>query len=213
VNADVIAEEKGLSDIAAGRVTLQRLTELSRQRRDMAFETTGEPPPASPHSGYAARRLLHLIFFWLPNANMAVRRVALRVASGGHSIPEDVIRRRFERGLENFFNAYSPIADSWLLMDNTAPPGRPIAWRDVGELVRVEDNALWSQLVAQYMKPRVEQQPARAVPAKLWSSEDLVKAINEAVTEALRRHKARGESVVIWRDGRIVTLKPEEIDV
>jgi hypothetical protein len=33
------------------------------------------------------------------------------------------------------------------------------------------------------------------------------------VTAALRRHKERGESVVIWRDGKIVELRPEEIDV
>jgi hypothetical protein len=63
------------------------------------------------------------------------------------------------------------------------------------------------------MKPRAEQQPVRAVAEKLWTAEDLVKAINEAVTEALRRHKERGESIVIWRDGRIVTLKPEEIEL
>jgi predicted ABC-type ATPase len=37
VNADVIAKEEGLSDIAAGRQTLQRLDELAQARRDMAF--------------------------------------------------------------------------------------------------------------------------------------------------------------------------------
>jgi hypothetical protein len=46
-----------------------------------------------------------------------------------------------------------------------------------------------------------------------WTGQDIMDAINEAVTEALRRHKARGESVVVWRDGKIVELKPEEIDV
>ena len=40
VNADVIASERGVSDIEAGRITLQRLTELAEARRDMAFETT-----------------------------------------------------------------------------------------------------------------------------------------------------------------------------
>jgi predicted ABC-type ATPase len=40
VNADVIAKERGLSDIAAGRQTLERLDELARARRDIAFETT-----------------------------------------------------------------------------------------------------------------------------------------------------------------------------
>ena len=40
VNADVIAKEAGLSDIAAGRHTLERLDELARRACDIAFETT-----------------------------------------------------------------------------------------------------------------------------------------------------------------------------
>ncbi len=65
------------------------------------------------------------------------------------------------------------------------------------------------------MKPRAEQPAPQAVLAKKpsWTSQDILDAVNLAVTEALRRHKARGESIVIWRDGKIVTLKPEEIDV
>ena len=48
---------------------------------------------------------------------------------------------------------------------------------------------------------------------KVFDPEDIVAGINRAVTEALRRHKERGESIVIWRDGKIVTLGPDEIDV
>lgn len=81
-------------------------------------------------SGY----LFHLYFFWLPDADMAVRRVALRVASGGHGIPAEVIRRRYERGLDNFFNHYMPEADTSVLMNNTARPGAPIAWRELSGL-------------------------------------------------------------------------------
>lgn len=40
VNADFIAKEKGLSDIAAGRATLERLEALTQARRNIAFETT-----------------------------------------------------------------------------------------------------------------------------------------------------------------------------
>ena len=36
-----------------------------------------------------------LLFMWLPNADMAVQRVAQRVQSGGHDIPEATIRRRY----------------------------------------------------------------------------------------------------------------------
>ena len=46
-----------------------------------------------------------------------------------------------------------------------------------------------------------------------WTVQDIVDAVNRAVTAALKRHKERGESVVIWRDGRIVTLTAVEIEV
>ena len=70
------------------------------------------------------------------------------------------------------------------------------------------------------MKPRAEE-PQVAIKddaeiarrREALNPERIVEAVNRAVTEALRRHKARGESVVIWRDGKIVELKPEEIDV
>jgi hypothetical protein len=63
------------------------------------------------------------------------------------------------------------------------------------------------------MKPRAEQQKAVAAPEKLWTSEDLLDAVNRGVRAALKRHKELGQSVVVWREGRIVTLKPDEIEV
>jgi len=222
VNADVIAKEEGVSEIEAGRRTLARLEALAAARRDMAFETTLSSRTLLPRiqTMQQAGYVFHLTFFWLPSADMAVERVAHRVASGGHSIPEEVIRRRYERGLDNFFNAYSLAADTWVVVDNTRSPVRSIAWRRIGTGIHVLDNALWSQLVTRHMKPRAEE--PQAVPEvaaadahlqKVFDPEDIMDAINLAVTEALRRHKARGESIVIWRDGKIVTLKPEEIDV
>lgn len=47
----------------------------------------------------------------------------------------------------------------------------------------------------------------------IFDPEEIIAAANRAVTDALRRHKARGESIVIWRDGKVVTVPPEEIDV
>ena len=197
VNADVIAKETNVSDIAAGRMTLHRLTELANARKDVAFETT-----------LSSHMLLP------PDADLAVQRVAARVRSGGHAIPEEVIRRRYERGLVNFFNAYAPAADSWLLVDNTGrPPPRRIAWRDVGDRIYVGDNPLWTKLSARYMKPHVEEQKAQPAPERAFTSEELIDAIDRAVRAALARHKALGQSVVVWRDGRIVWLTPEEIEL
>jgi predicted ABC-type ATPase len=215
VNADVIAKEQGVSEIQAGRITLNRLTALAEARQDMAFETTLASHLLLPRirSMQASGYRFHLFFFWLPNADTAVKRVASRVASGGHNIPEDVIRRRYERGLDNFFNHYLVAADSWVLMNNTARRGIRIASRDIGGPLRVKDNELWKRLSAQYMKPRVEEKKVLPHPEQPWTAEDIEDAVNRAVTAALKRHKALGQSVVMWRDGRIVTLKPDEIEI
>jgi predicted ABC-type ATPase len=126
VNADVIA--KGLSSfqpekvaLEAGRVMLRRLDELAQQRVDFAFETTLASRTFAPwlrkrqEEGYR----FHLFFAWLPHPDMAVTRVGLRVAAGGHNIPERDIRRRYERGIANFLGLYMSLADTWEVYDNS----------------------------------------------------------------------------------------------
>ncbi len=39
------------------------------------------------------------------------------------------------------------------------------------------------------------------------------KALKQGVQEALLKHKQAGNPVVVWRDGKMVWLKPEEIPV
>jgi predicted ABC-type ATPase len=62
-----------------------------------------------------------LIFLSLPNVEMAIDRVAARVKQGGHNIPEEVIRRRFAHGIENF-ERYKLLVDDWQLYDNSSAP-------------------------------------------------------------------------------------------
>jgi len=69
-----------------------------------------------------------LWFLSLPNDQIAVSRVARRVSQGGHNIPEDVIRRRFKAGLENFHERYSKVVDSWALYDNYGIEPKLIDW-------------------------------------------------------------------------------------
>jgi predicted ABC-type ATPase len=62
-----------------------------------------------------------LIFLSLPDVAIANERVATRVIQGGHNVPEDVIRRRFEHGIKNF-ERYKALVDSWQLYDNSDAP-------------------------------------------------------------------------------------------
>jgi hypothetical protein len=39
------------------------------------------------------------------------------------------------------------------------------------------------------------------------------KALREAVAEAIAEHKLRGHPIIIWQDGKVVSIPPEEIIV
>jgi predicted ABC-type ATPase len=55
----------------------------------------------------------------LPSVELAIKRVELRVRHGGHTIPEAVIRRRYDRGLTNL-QEYQNSVDEWKIWDTSA---------------------------------------------------------------------------------------------
>lgn len=138
VNADTIA--LGLSAfspesaaIEAGRVMLKRLDELAARPTSFAFETT------LATRSYALRLArwqkagftIHVIFLWLRDVELAIKRVETRVRMGGHAIEPETVRRRYRRGLDNFRKLYQPVADRWLVIDNT-DANRPTKIADGG---------------------------------------------------------------------------------
>lgn len=125
VNADEIA--RGLSPfntesvaIEAGKLMLRRINLLLSQGKTFAIETTlatrsyASLVRRAHESGYQ----VVLLFFWIASPEMAIERVARRVREGGHNIPTETIIRRYWSGLENFFNIFAPIVDSWMFFDN-----------------------------------------------------------------------------------------------
>ena len=126
INADEIA--KGLpevegenKDARASRILINAMDEHEARREDFAIETTLASRSLAPR----VRRLqqggyeFQLLFFWLNSPELNIQRVAERVRSGGHHIPEEVIRRRYIAGLKNFFSLYMPLADTWGAYDNS----------------------------------------------------------------------------------------------
>jgi predicted ABC-type ATPase len=142
VNADLIAA--GLSPfnpeslaIEAGRLMLGRIETLARSKVNFGFETTLAGRGYVPllrrlrNEGYR----IHLFFLWLPDPQLALARVYERVLSGGHSVPEEVVRRRFTRGLANFFHIYETILDTYLVFDSSGDAPRLVAVRLYGNHV------------------------------------------------------------------------------
>lgn len=148
LNADDIAREiaqPGRSaDIAAGRLLLARLDEVEQARIDFAVETNLANRTLAlriPRWREAGFEVL-LYFVWVPSAEIAVERVAQRVRSGGHNIPEATIRRRYRVGLRMFFDVYQPLVDVWRVYDNSGE-GRP----SVIAKGRVRRRETWDSIV------------------------------------------------------------------
>jgi predicted ABC-type ATPase len=153
VNADSIA--LGLSPFdpdgaaaSAGRIMLGRMNELARSARSFALETTC--------AGRGHARFLRqcqndgwrftLIFLWLNDPDRAIRRVAQRVAEGGHNIPQDVIVRRYWAGLRNLIGLYLPLADTAQIYDNSDGMGIPIANKTREAGLVIDDRLRWAHL-------------------------------------------------------------------
>ena len=152
VNADEIA--RGLSPfepeavaIQAGRIMLQRIDDLTIRGQDFAFETTLSTKSYIQTVKKAQELNYHatLVYFWLKSPQLAIERVRERVAKGGHHVPDDVVIRRYERGLSNFFNLYLPICDFWMLINNSVQPSETIAEGKTGK-TNVKNILLWNHL-------------------------------------------------------------------
>jgi predicted ABC-type ATPase len=155
LNADVIATGLSGFDSAsvafeASRIMLERMNVLAAQRADFAFETTLSGRTYSPWlrglraSGYH----VSLFYIWLTDVELAVRRVAIRVSQGGHSIPEATIRQRYTRSIRNFHELYSPFVDEWMVYDNSGDNEyRLIAACRPGRSIAIPQPEMWAKFL------------------------------------------------------------------
>ncbi len=137
VNADLIAA--GLSPfipeaaaVKAGKLMLKVIDEHIAKQESFVFETT------LAGKSYA-RKITHwqslgyhvsLLFLKLHNVEMAIDRVSERVKQGGHFIAEDVIKRRYLAGWNNFHNLYTPLVDAWVVYDNSNAQPELLEWSE-----------------------------------------------------------------------------------
>lgn len=134
INADEIARtisplKPEKAALEAGRLMLTQIDELIKNKKDFVFETTLS---AKTYVGLVnkAKKLgykTHLIFLYLKSFKLAQKRVKERVKNGGHNIPEEIIQRRYQRGLKNLWELYIPIIDHWVVYDNSSDTPEKVA--------------------------------------------------------------------------------------
>ena len=134
--------------IESGRIMLTKIDRLIKGKFDFAFETTLSTKSyvntiqKAKENGYQ----ITLLFFLLDTVDLAIERVHTRVVEGGHNIPEDVIRRRYNSGIKNLFKLYIPICDYWMIFENSNPKLELIAEGNLDNEINVENNHIFEEL-------------------------------------------------------------------
>jgi len=153
VNADEIARGLSLFNpseaaVTAGRLMLSRIGDLITKRESFAFETTCSGRAYGPLLNRCQQEgwSITLLFLWLPSPEMALARVARRVNEGGHSIPAEIVRRRYRNGLINMLELYLPLAEQASIYDNSDEGRVLIAERTRGSSLAVHDEGRWDAI-------------------------------------------------------------------
>jgi predicted ABC-type ATPase len=153
VNADYIARglsgpRAGSAAFEAGRIMLKRIEYLANNQQDFAFESTLSSRSFAPmlrrfkEHGYRVA----IYYFSLSSARLAQLRVRLRVKLGGHDVPADDIRRRFDRSIVNLFDLYLPLADEWRVFDNSRRGLAHLVASHDGRGLTVKEADRWEKL-------------------------------------------------------------------
>lgn len=131
VNADLIASglsalRPEIAAVAAGRVFLAELDRLARAKTSFAFETTlsGRTYAGRLRKWTAAGYRVEIVYLKIDSPQLALKRIAARVKQGGHDVPREDVLRRFARSWANFDGVYRPLADAWMVYDNSGSESR-----------------------------------------------------------------------------------------
>jgi predicted ABC-type ATPase len=122
--------------IAAGREVVTRTIEYFSRRVSFAVETTLSGRTRldlidkAKSRGYA----VHLIFIALNNPDRCIGRIRNRAKLGGHSVPDDDVRRRYERSISNAVRALRDV-DVAKFYDNTGDRARLVLAAEAGKIV------------------------------------------------------------------------------
>ena len=155
VNSDEFAKslspfDPSKASIQASRYMLLKIRYLLKRQQDFAVETTLATRTLLKivKSAQAAGYTVTLLYFWLNSPELAIERVRARVEAGGHNIPEETIRRRYQTGIYYFFNLYSPVCERWILADNSQIPFRVIAEGSGDEVISIKDEETYDRIRA-----------------------------------------------------------------
>lgn len=125
----ILAAHPGLPSAEANslawKLGLQQLQSAVRMQSDYWFETTlgGHTITATLAAAAKAGMAVRIWYVGLSSPELHVARVAARVRRGGHAIPEDLIRRRYDASRRNLIRLLPQLTE--LAVFDNSPEADP----------------------------------------------------------------------------------------
>ncbi len=138
----------GVTKLKAGRLFFKQLDSLIVDNQSFILEST--------LSGHYLKKIIEnlkvddyhvkIIYVFLENPEVCIKRIAIRVKQGGHFIPNEDVIRRYYRSKNNFWLMYKSIVDNWELYYNGIQSIDFIA-SGIKHEYRIENNWLFSDFL------------------------------------------------------------------
>ncbi len=156
INADEIYKSIALGNVKsnnlhiwAGKIAITRAQYCITNRQSFAMETTlsGKLYLHLIQKAKQQRFNVKLFYVYLDTPELAVNRVKSRVKSGGHDIPVDVIKRRYDKSLYNLINVYISIVNEVVIVNNTQYNKKPLpVYVKNATMVLIKDSLIWEKI-------------------------------------------------------------------
>jgi predicted ABC-type ATPase len=147
-----------------------------------------------------------LLYFWLISPDFAKQRVAKRVSQGGHFIPDEVVERRYYRGISNLLNLYVSVVDNWIVIDNMNAEPNIIARGFTKEDKMILNPELWST----FLEQRNFMEDKNIYLDEL--SEKVLDGMKKAIKKLVETSARNNEELVIRdKDGEIKSVPAKDL--
>jgi predicted ABC-type ATPase len=122
---------------------LETIHSMIENDASFAFETTlsekiwGSVLRQAAKQGYK----VSIYFLYLESVKENLKRIKDRTRSGGHHVPDETVKRRYPKAIENFWKIYRPLTESWFIFNNSGKKPKLIHSKESFESLKlIEQN-------------------------------------------------------------------------
>ena len=155
INPDEIASKGNITNIEAGKIAIKLLNNSLNNHYNIIKESTlvsnldFKIIEQAKNFGY----IVHMDYIGVSSSSVSIERVHARVATGGHSIDDDVVAKRYIKSIKNIENALTLI-DSAVLYDNSGHAYCCFATVEQGFLYTCASVPVWAQNAVSALEQR-----------------------------------------------------------